>query len=260
MGGYSVLRGSESWAMIRCAVYCDRPAHADQLHLDLWWRGLNIALDSGTFLYNTAPPWDGAFLSTAAHNSVTIDGKDQMRRFSKFLWIDWSRGSKLQHTRDGEWELWSGEHDGYKRLGVSHRRTIERRGDVWNVRDDILGDGNHRVCLHWLLPDFPAVVDGSAGTVQLKTPKGLVHIRAKCATHANFTLVRAGERLAGNAARPGESTRGWISRTYASKQPALSLALEAYCKLPIIFETVFEFTGEEFDNRQTEEGLAEVSE
>jgi len=260
VSGYSVLRGSESWAMIRCAVYCDRPAHADQLHLDLWWRGLNIALDSGTFLYHTASPWDCAFLSTAAHNSVTVDGKDQMRRFSRFLWVDWARGSKLHHARDREWEFWSGEHNGYKRLGVSHRRIIERRGDVWNVRDDILGGGHHRVRLHWLLPDFPAVVDDSAGTVQLKTPKGLVHIRAKCATNANFTLVRAGERLAGNASCAGESTRGWVSRTYASKQPALSLALEAYGKLPIMFETVFEFAGKDVDDRQTEERLAEVSE
>jgi asparagine synthase (glutamine-hydrolysing) len=258
--GYSVLRGWDSWAMIRCAVYHDRPAHADQLHLDLWWRGLNIALDSGTFLYNAASPWDGAFLSTAAHNSVMVDGQDQMRRFSRFLWIDWARGSKLQHTIDGEWESWSGEHNGYKRLGVSHRRTIERRGDVWNVRDDILGHGHHQVRLHWLLPDFPAVVDDSAGTVQLKTPKGLVHIRVKCATHASFTLVRAGERLAGNASRLGESTCGWVSSTYASKQPALSLTLEAYGKLPIMFETVFEFAGNEVDDCEPEERLAEVNE
>ena len=182
-----------------------------------------------------------------------------MRRFSRFLWIDWARGSKLQHSRNGEREFWSGEHDGYKRLGVSHRRTIEKRGDLWNIRDDIVGDGHNRVRLHWLLPDFPAVVDDSAGTVQLKTPKGLVRIRAKCAMHANFTLVRAGERLAGNASRPDESTRGWVSRTYASKQPALSLALEAYGKLPIMLETNFEFVGNEVDDRETEKRLAKVN-
>ena len=236
--------------MIRCATYRDRPAHADQLHFDLWWRGLNIALDSGTFLYNASPPWDGTFLGTAAHNSVTVDGKDQMRRFSRFLWIDWAQGSNLEHTAECDCESWRGEHDGYKRLGVSHRRTIERHADVWNVRDDILGDGQHRARLHWLLPDFPAAVDDSAGTVQLKTPKGSVYIRAKCGTWANFTLLRAGERVAGNISDRDESARGWVSHTYASKQPALSLALEAYGKLPIMFETVFEFAGNEIDARQ----------
>jgi len=257
--GYSVLRGPESWAMIRCAVYQDRPAHADQLHLDLWWRGLNIALDSGTFLYNTDPPWDGAFLCTAAHNSVTVDGKDQMRRFSRFLWIDWARGSNLKHTRERDCEFWSGEHDGYKRLGIFHRRTIERHGDLWNIRDDILGNGQHRVRLHWLLLDFPAAVHDSVGTVQLKTPKGLVRIRAKCITQANFTLVRAGKIIAGNVAGPDEPARGWVSPTYANKQPALSFALEACDKLPITFETVFEFAQNEVDDRQPQEWVAELS-
>jgi hypothetical protein len=254
-----VLRGSESWGMIRCTAYRDRPAHADQLHLDLWWRGLNVALDSGTFLYNAAPPWDSAFLGTAAHNSVTVDGKDQMRRFSRFLWIDWARGSNLKHTWDLECEFWSGEHDGYKRLGVSHRRTIERRGDLWNIRDDILGNGQHWVRLHWLLPDFPTVVDDSVGIVQLKTPKGPVHIRAKCTTRAKFTLVRAGEIIAGKVSGLDEPTRGWVSPTYANKQPALSFALETCGKLPITFETVFEFAGKMVDDRQTEEWSAELS-
>jgi asparagine synthase (glutamine-hydrolysing) len=256
--GYSVLRGSESWAMIRCAAYRDRPAHADQLHLDLWWRGLNIALDSGTFAYNAAPPWDGAFLGTAAHNSVMVDGEDQMRRFSRFLWTEWATGSNVQHTRDRGCEFWSGEHDGYRRLGVSHRRTIERRGDVWNITDDILGDGRHRVRLHWLLPDFPAAVDHAGDTVQLKSPKGVVHIRAKCATHANFTLVRAGTRIAGSVSDPDHLVRGWVSPTYASKQPALSLALEAHGMLPITFETTFEFAGNDVHNRHSELCLAEV--
>jgi hypothetical protein len=161
---------------------------------------------------------------------------------------------------DGECEFWRGEHDGYQRLGVTHRRTIERRGDVWNVRDDVVGNGQHAVRLHWLLQDFSALVDDSAGTVQLTTPKGSVHIRAKCATDADFTLVRAGQKIAGNVAVPDESARGWVSTTYASKQPALSLALEANCKLPIAFETVFEFAENGPNHLRAEAGLAEVNE
>ena len=41
-----------------------RPSHADQLHLDLWWRGLNITQDAGTYLYNADSPWDNS-LTTA---------------------------------------------------------------------------------------------------------------------------------------------------------------------------------------------------
>jgi hypothetical protein len=90
-----------------------------------------------------------------------------------------------------------------------------------------------------------ALVDDSAGKVKLETPKGSVNIRVKCTTDAKFTLVRSGAKIGGNVSGPDESARGWVSTTYASKQPALSLALEANCRLPITFETVFEFAENE---------------
>jgi len=257
--GFHVLRGPGSWAMIRCSKYRDRPAHADQLHFDLWWRGLNVASDSGTYLYNAAPPWDAAFFGTAAHNSVTVDCQDQMRRFSRFLWLDWAQGSHLQHISEGEREYWQGEHDGYQRLGINHRRTIERRGDAWSITDDLLGEGQHQLRLHWLLPDSPAVVDNEAGTVQLRTPKGVVRISVTCSVEAQLSLVRAGERIVGNISCPGEITRGWVSRTYASKQPALSLALEAGGKLPIRFVTDFEFADDDQESPEEKACLTEVS-
>ena len=71
-GGYYTLRGPETWGMVRCAEYRDRPAHADQLHLDLWWRGANIALDSGTYLYNPEPEWYDAFVGTVSYTHLDV--------------------------------------------------------------------------------------------------------------------------------------------------------------------------------------------
>ncbi|MBN1451222.1 MAG: hypothetical protein JW963_09425, partial [Anaerolineales bacterium] len=45
-------RGRDSWAYLRASTFPSRLGHMDQLHLDLWWRGLNIAQDAGTYLYN----------------------------------------------------------------------------------------------------------------------------------------------------------------------------------------------------------------
>jgi hypothetical protein len=70
-GGYHVLRGRHSWGFMRCAHYRDRPAQADQLHFDLWWRGNNIACDAGSYLYNGEPPWDNSLAVTSVHNTVT---------------------------------------------------------------------------------------------------------------------------------------------------------------------------------------------
>ena len=239
--GYYLMKGRESWAMIRCAEYRDRPAHADQLHLDLWWRGLNVAIDSGAYHYNAPPPWDTAFSSSAAHNTVIVDRQDQMRRFSRFLWLDWAKGQEIKHKKDGDSELWAGEHDGYRRLGVTHRREVERDGDSWTIRDQLFGRGEHTVRLHWLLADFAYDVNPGTGAIRLHTSKGMVQLHTEASAPAQFSLVRSGVNIASTESGEELSARGWTSPTYASKAPAISLVLEASGKLPICFESRFEF-------------------
>src|SRR5690606_961342 len=47
--GYYTLRSAEGFLFTRCGKLRHRPAHADFQHVDIWWRGLNIACDPGTF-------------------------------------------------------------------------------------------------------------------------------------------------------------------------------------------------------------------
>src|SRR6267154_2367657 len=65
---YFRLGDKNSWAMIRAGQYTRRPFQADQLHVDLWWQGVNLAIDAGTYLYNGPPPWNNGFACTAVHN------------------------------------------------------------------------------------------------------------------------------------------------------------------------------------------------
>ena len=41
-GGIYLLRDANSKAIIRCTDFRARPSHADQLHVDLWWRGKTL--------------------------------------------------------------------------------------------------------------------------------------------------------------------------------------------------------------------------
>ena len=156
---------NDSWAYIRAAQFADRPGHADQLHVDLWWRGLNIAQDAGTYSYNAQPPWDNALTHTSVHNTLTINECDQMTSASKFLYLDWAQAHLVSHEQaeDGAWERISAQHNGYHRIGVTHRRslTAQKTGE-WIVEDILLNKnlriaGHHSpfsICLHWLLPDW----------------------------------------------------------------------------------------------------------
>jgi hypothetical protein len=251
-GGYRTIRAGTSWAMVRGVRYRDRPSHADQLHFDLWWSGENVFCDAGTYSYHAPTPFDHGFASTCFHNTVTVDGRDQMLRLSRFLWADWAAGSidaELGALREGM-QVLKCEHNGYRKLGVRHRRTITSRGsDSWVIADELTGKASRRVRLHWLMPDVPWSAP-IPGVLELRFRAGTMRIMTACSVEARLDLVRAGERVLGmaggkameTAAQPAEPDRGWRSRYYAHKEPALSLVLESTSQLPVRFVTVVSFS------------------
>ena len=135
-GGTYLLRGANSKAIIRCTDPRSRPSHADQLHVDLWVQGRNIACDAGTYLYSGEEPWRNGLAHTAVHNTVTVDHLDQMKMLTRFTWTNWSHGKVLRQKRI----LWQGEHDGYKRLAdpvKSQTNVILLAGDRWLIVDQL---------------------------------------------------------------------------------------------------------------------------
>jgi glycosyltransferase involved in cell wall biosynthesis len=246
-GGYYLLGGDDGRAMIRCARFRDRPAHCDQLHLDLWLGNIPVACDAGTYLYNGEPPWDNGLARTAVHNTVMVDGRDQMTRAGRFLWLDWARGSVVGQADSPQKTLqyWEGEHDGYRSLGVVHKRSVVCAGqDCWIVVDDVLGEGSHQAQLHWLLPDCPFEFLPDREGLLLRTAAGSCVLHTVCSQPATMSLVRAGHSVAGSPdALPGDGSAsellGWVSRYYGSREPALSFVSSAKGDLPIRFTTVF---------------------
>lgn len=229
---------------LRAVHFAGRPSHADQLHLDVTWRSQPIALDPGTYRYQAPAPWNNALAATAAHNTILLDGQDQMLPAGRFLWLDWAQAEvALQETRkDGSLQKISASHSGYRRLGAFHRRTvIQAQDDRLEVIDEILpvipGGGSHlhSARLNWLLPDWPWQLNGAS--LHLASPKG--GIRLTITGAGPLTLGRAGERLAG----PGDvqPIQGWYSPTYACKIPVLALNAIAEGPLPLIITTRWEF-------------------
>lgn len=231
IGGYYTLHGDESWLMVRCANYRARPHHADQLHVDLWWKGINVLCDAGTYLYNGTPPWNNGLATSTVHNTVSVDNLDQMTAYSRFLWLDWSRGN-VHHHDDSYWE---GSHDGYLRLKspVACRRAIQRLGnDAWLIADELSSDKPHNYRLHWLLPKFPYNIYQDA--VSLETNNGYLFLYFS--QSVGFRPPEEGQ------------TEGWRSTTYAEKQPALSFTLSTTTESSIVFWTVFSPTALEIKN------------
>jgi len=220
-GGYYSLRGEESFALVHCGSYRHRPGQADMLHVDLWWRGQNIALDAGTYSYNAPDPWNNSLAHTSYHNTVAVDGLDQMDRVGKFLWLPWLHGKLICFDHGGPeiCKHWEGEHDGYLRLKnpVSHRRAIlQLPHDKWLILDKLQATGKHNYRLHWLLSDAPYVWDETRSLLALQTAGGPFFLRVGAAAEPwEASLVR----------EDSTSARGWHSPYYNYREPALSLAL-----------------------------------
>ncbi len=233
------LDGQRSWGVLRAAHFSDRPSHADQLHVDLWWRGLNLARDAGTYQYNGQPPWDNRLAGTLVHNTVMVDGQDQMLRGGRFLWLDWAQGRLMERLADphqGREEV-TARHTGYRRLGIVHERTLARDGaERWLVLDQLLAFKNtrnaHTLRVHWLLPDWEWELQST--TLLLHSPYGDVRLRLKSAglDSRQVQLVRAGETLSG-AESPQAVLLGWYSPTYGVKTPALSFSAQVSGGLPL---------------------------
>jgi hypothetical protein len=223
------LGNSESWGTLRAVQFRGRPAHADQLHVDLWWQGHNVARDAGTYHYNLPPTWDNALAHTSAHNTITINGQDQMRRASRFLWLQRAQARLLPD--DAGSDSICAEHDGYQRLGVLHRRTLTHiDAHHWQVADALMPTGrsdNITAVLHWLLPDWSWELHET--NLHLQGPPGKLRLQISLAPDpgvnpARITachLVRAGQLVSGEG--PAAATAGWFSPTYAVKEAALSL-------------------------------------
>lgn len=221
-GGYSTLRSAQGFVFIHCGRFCDRPGHADLLHLDLWWRGQNIALDAGTYSYNAPAPWNNPLTQTMYHNTVSVDAQSQMDKFSKFLWLPWARCEVRRDVRSAKGLLayWEGSHNGYQRLAepVAHCRGVVRLADDWwLVLDRLASSGSHTYRLHWLLPDIPYEWDERDRRLIMQTPAGSYEIKVGMFSDSgSVSLVSA----------DAHTPRGWRAPTYMVREPALSVALE----------------------------------
>ncbi len=239
------LERENSWAYLRVADFRERPGHADQLHLDLWWRGLNIARDAGSYLYTAAAPWDNALAGTRVHNTVMLAGREQMTQAGRFLWLDWAQGKTLsiQVDSDSRPQVAIAEHDGYRKLGVTHRREVRGEDGRWVVTDRIIplrdGKKQMRAHLHWLLPDWDWQFENDE--LHILSPLGDIKllVQTSVGDKAEFQLVRGGELVHGQG--PADPILGWRSPTYGVKLAALSFNADVNGPLPITITSTWTF-------------------
>ena len=230
-GGCFVWRHGDARLFLRCPEkFIHRPSQADLLHGDIEWRGQPIAIDAGTFSYNTDGVFSGALKEAALHNSVTFDDAEPLTKAGRFLYLPWPKGVAEMH-QDEDGEYFAATHEGWAKHGARHVRQCRLAGaDSFIISDQLSNRRQGKVRLHWLLADVPYDFDANAGRLVLHTAQGeyAVHWRVPVGA-VRATLVRADPA----------SARGWWSPYYYHAAPALSLSVEFHFSGATVITTTF---------------------
>jgi len=213
-GGLHVLRKGHAVAYMRYPRFQFRPSQADALHVDLWIDGSNLLRDGGTFSYSSEAGEGDYFASTAAHNTIEFDHRDQMPRIGRFLFGAWLRPRGVQPVRCVGEAVEAGA--GYSdNRGAEHHRSLRLEGGALICNDVISGNAQTAV-LRWRLRPGDWRLDGRCIT------DGNVHIA--------FSFPCGGELKLVN---------GWESLLYFQRVPAP--VIELTLEVPARVSTTIEF-------------------
>ena len=127
------VRGREIWCRVDAGPHgflsIAAHAHADALAIEVRVDGVDVLADPGTYCYHGEPAWRAYFRSTAGHDTLELDGRDQSESGGPFLWTRHANTWLLETVGlDGTpVARWVAEHDGYSRRDepVRHRRHVE---------------------------------------------------------------------------------------------------------------------------------------
>jgi uncharacterized heparinase superfamily protein len=189
-------------------------AHADTLSLECSHNGARFIVDPGVYCYDNDDRrrYDR---STAAHNTVCIDGRD-----SSEVWHIFRVGRRAR-PRAVAAEFGSGRmnasasHDGYDHLPgrPRHERglSISDQG-VLSLRDTVRGKGAHRVCGGFLLAPawkvravaggWEASRDADSIRIMIEGPPGLKLFEERRPYHPGYGLEQDTLRLCWRADSP----------------------------------------------------------
>jgi hypothetical protein len=188
--------------------------HADALSVQLAVAGNMLLIDPGTGEYVGETARRNEFRGTAAHNTLTVDGRDQSPPQGPFAWGRLANSVVDLWAVGESFDLFHGSHDGYAPL-VCRRWVFHHKPEFWLIRDVVEGKGRHRLAEHWHLG--PEMVQEREGPAFFIAPD------------ASFGVALLS--VSGGREEPSLRSAYW-SRAYGQCQPASVWTIEQEGELP----------------------------
>ena len=129
-------------------------AHADALSFELAANGRTLLIDPGTYTYTGSREMRDWFRSSAAHNTLTIDGESSSVSGGPFSWRTIAHCERNSWITQQRFDYVVASHDGYSRFPGSamHTRSLLfLKDDYWVLRDHVASAGDHLIKCGFIL-------------------------------------------------------------------------------------------------------------
>jgi hypothetical protein len=150
--GLFACRQDHLLVMIVCVKYQNRPSQADNLHLDIWYKGENIVRDSGSYRYNADASLVKYFFGTESHNTIMIGENDQMKKGPRFIWLNWSRSNLAgwkNNTTDFVFEGIIHAFDSIGTRSLKRRVSLNKQNSTLTVTDSVDNHDQNKLRQLW---------------------------------------------------------------------------------------------------------------
>ncbi|HEY3488160.1 MAG TPA: alginate lyase family protein [Gammaproteobacteria bacterium] len=233
-GGYAVMRND--WdrhahrlifdvGPLGCPVSAGH-GHADLLSIQCDLFGEPCLVDPGTHCYTADSEWRDYFRSTAAHNTITVDGLNQAVPDGPFKWRQRPSARLRRWVSTANFDLADAYHDAYEILPdpVTHRRRVLFvKPRYWVIVDDLAGNAEHRIDLRFQFAPMKVTFNSDGWVVGRKSTG------QECRLLVSATAVLQSKLVQGNP----EPAQGWIAPDYGRREPAPMLIYSTETRLPL---------------------------
>ncbi len=204
--------------------------HSDYLSMELSFKGKDFIVDGGNYKYNTRKEWNHYFRSTFAHNTVIVDDQSQAIPYKEFRWL--YRGkTKLNKFFDNEkYALFDGEHNGFDRLGVTHRRVVFllKNESCVVIIDRLTGNGRHKFQQLFHFEPVDIKLNDDNGICVVRNDDVSIKIIPSNVDNSLSSSIVIGQ---------DNPVQGWISHEYGEKIASPTLIYEKVSICPAYFIT-----------------------